>query len=66
MQDAVSLIGKSIKIEDELLEITNVYFVPLAVSPKHSIYFGLKQPGKGTVNYSYESILPYLNKQIKL
>lgn len=66
MKDAVSLIGKFIKIGDEVLEITNVYFVPLAVSPKHSIYFGLKQPGKGTVNYSYESILPYLNQQIKL
>ena len=66
MKDAVSLIGKSINVEGETLEIINVYLVPTAVSPKHSIYFGLKQPDKGTINYSYESILPYLNQQIKL
>jgi len=66
MKDAVSLIGKPINIEGEVLEITNVYFVPTAVSPKHSIYFGLKHAGKGTINYSYKAILPYLNKQIKL
>ena len=66
MKDAVSLIGKSISIKDEVLKITDIYFVPSAVSPKHSIYFGLKQPDKGTINYSYESILPYLNQQIKL
>ena len=66
MQDAVSLIGKTLVIENQTLEITNVYFVPQAISPKHSIYFGLKVPGKGTINYSYELILPYLSKQIKL
>ena len=66
MQDAVSLIGKKLVIEEEILEIAYVYFVPQAVSPRHSIYFGLKTKDKGTINYSYEMILPHLNKQIKL
>jgi hypothetical protein len=66
MQDAVSLIGKKLVIGEEILEIAYVYFVPHAVSPKHSIYFGLKTTNKGVINYSYEAILPYLNKQIKL
>jgi len=66
MQDAVSLIGKKLIIEEEILEIVNVYFVPQAVSPRHDIYFGLKTTDKGIVNYSYDVILPFLTQQIKL
>ena len=66
MKDAVSLIGKKLVIGEEILEIAFVYFVPHAVSPKHSIYFGLRTLDKGIVNYSYDVILPYLDKQIKL
>jgi len=67
MQDAVSLIGKKVTIEEEILEIVSVHFVPQAVSPKHYIYFGLLKPNnKGVVNYAYEAILPYLVEQIKL
>jgi hypothetical protein len=66
MQDAVSLIGKTISIGELNYIIVKVFFVPDAVSEYHDLYFGLQKADKVTINYSYKALLPYLKQQIKL
>jgi len=61
MQDAVGLIGNTLVINDITYVITNVYFVP----DSENLYVTLNNKGV-SVNYSWDSLLPYIVKQIKL
>jgi hypothetical protein len=61
MQDAVGLIGNTLVINDITYVITNVYFVP----GSESLYITLNHKGV-SVNYSWDSLLPHIVKQIKL
>jgi hypothetical protein len=65
MRDAVSLIGKKIKVGEKTYIIDNIHFLPNPVQPQNYIWFGLKYNGT-VVNHPYESLLPYLQEQIKL
>ena len=66
MQDAVSLIGKTISIDELNYVVVKVFFVPNAVSKHHDLYFGLQKADNIVINYSYETLLPYFKEQIKL
>ncbi len=66
MRDAVSLIGKTIQVEEMNYIIMYAYFVPNAVHEYHNLYFGLKKPDGVVVNFPYEALLPYFKSQIKL
>jgi hypothetical protein len=61
MQDAVGLIGNTLVINDITYVITNVYFVP----DSENLYVTLNNKGV-SVNYSWDSLLPHIVKQIKL
>jgi hypothetical protein len=61
MQDAVGLIGNTLIIDDITYVITNVQFVP----DSHQIYITLSYKGT-SINYTLNSLLPYIIKQIKL
>jgi hypothetical protein len=65
MRDAVSLIGKKIKMGEKTYIINNIHFLPSPVQPQNYIWFGLENNGT-VVNHSYENLLPYLQEQIKL
>jgi len=65
MRDAVDLIGKKVLIKEKTYIIDDVYFLPTPTQPQNHIWFGLKDENS-IVNYPYESLLPYLQEQIKL
>lgn len=62
MLDAVSLIGKIINIDGQLLTIKSLYFIP----GTDKIYVGMAIAGHTYVNYSIEDLIPYFKEQIKL
>ena len=62
MQDAVGLIGKTVKIKEITYIIKDFYFVPST----NRLYVGLEYSGIGVLNYNYKDLLPYLVEQIKL
>jgi hypothetical protein len=65
MRDAVDLLGKKVAIEEKTYTIDSINFLPHPVQPLNHIWFGLKSEN-AVVNYPYESLLPYLQDQIKL
>jgi len=66
MKDAVNLIGNNIRYNNHIYTIVETWFIPGAVSSKHSLYFGLSGMNGSILNVSYVDLLPYLNEQIKL
>ena len=62
MQDAVSLIGKIININGELLTVKILYFVP----GTNRIYVGMATAGHTYINYPIENLIPYFKDQVKL
>ncbi len=62
MQDAVSLIGKIINIDGQLLTVKALYFVP----GTDRIYVGMATADHTYINYPIESLIPYFQNQIKL
>jgi hypothetical protein len=62
MRDAVSLIGKSLQLQEVKFTISKLYFVPGV----NKLYIGLTKSDSVTVNYLYEDLLPFLIEQIKL
>jgi hypothetical protein len=62
MQDAVSLIGKIITIDGQLLTVKALYFVP----GTDRIYVGMATKGYTYINYSIEELIPYFKNQIEL
>jgi len=65
MRDAVDLIGKPIVVKEKKYVISTVFFLPKPVQPGNHIWFGLSADGS-ILNYPYEDLLPYLQKQIRL
>jgi len=66
MQDAVSLIGKTISMGEMNYTIVEVFFIPNAVHEYHNLYFGLQKADNVVINYPYKTLLPYFKEQIKL
>lgn len=62
MQDAVSLIGKIINIDGQLLTVKALYFIP----GTDRIYVGMATAGHTYINYPIEELIPYFQNQIKL
>jgi hypothetical protein len=62
MQDAVSLIGKLINIDGQLLTVKTLYFVP----GTDGIYVGMATAGHTYINYPIDKLIPYFKEQIKL
>jgi hypothetical protein len=62
MRDAVSLIGKIINIDGQLLTVKTLYFIP----GKYRIYVGMATKGHTYINYPIEKLIPYFKEQIKL
>ena len=62
MQDAVSLIGKLINIDGQLLTVKALYFVP----GTDRIYVGMATADHTYINYPIDDLIPYLQIQIKL
>jgi len=62
MRDAVSLIGKTLQLQEVKYTISSVNFVPVT----NKLYLGLTKSDGITINYLYEDLLPFLIEQIKL
>ena len=62
MQDAVSLIGKLINIDGQLLTVKTLYFVP----GTDMIYVGMATAGHTYINYPIDELIPYFKEQVKL
>ena len=62
MQDAVSLIGKIINMNGQLLTVKSLYFVP----GTDRIFVGMATVGHTYINYPIEDLIPYFQNQIKL
>jgi hypothetical protein len=62
MQDAVSLIGKIITIDGQLLTVKALYFVP----GTDRIYVGMATKGHTYINYPIDDLIPYFREQVKL
>jgi hypothetical protein len=62
MQDAVSLIGKIITIDGQLLTVKALYFVP----GTDRIYVGMATKGYTYINYPINELIPYFKDQIEL
>lgn len=62
MQDAVSLIGKIITIDGQLLTVKALYFVP----GTDRIYVGMATKGYTYINYPIDKLIPYFKDQIEL
>ena len=62
MKDAVSLIGKLINIDGQLLTVKSLYFIP----GTDRIYVGMATAGHIYINYPIEELIPYFKDQIKL
>ena len=62
MQDAVSLIGKIITIDGQLLTVNALYFVP----GTDRIYVGMATSSHTYINYPINDLIPYFKDQIKL
>ena len=62
MQDAVSLIGKLINMNGQLLTVKSLYFVP----GTDRIFVGMTTAGHTYINYPIEDLIPYFQNQIKL
>ena len=62
MQDAVSLIGKIITIDGQLLTVKALYFVP----GTDRIYVGMATKGYTYINYPINDLIPYFKDQVKL
>jgi hypothetical protein len=62
MQDAVSLIGKLINMNGQLLTVKSLYFVP----GTDRIFVGMATAGHTYINYPIEDLIPYFQNQIKL
>tara|TARA_R110000868_G_scaffold180150_1_gene420735 strand:- start:25305 stop:25493 length:189 start_codon:yes stop_codon:yes gene_type:complete len=62
MQDAVSLIGKLITIDGQLLTVKALYFIP----GTNRIYVGMATASHTYINYPINELIPYFKEQIKL
>ena len=62
MRDAVSLIGKLINIDGQLLTIKALYFIP----DTDRVYVGMATASHTYINYPIETLIPYFQDQIKL
>lgn len=62
MQDAVSLIGKLINIDGQLLTVKALYFIP----GTNRIYVGMATASHTYINYPINELIPYFKEQIKL
>jgi hypothetical protein len=62
MKDAVSLIGKLINIDGQLLTVKSLYFIP----GTDRIYVGMATAGHTYINYPIEELIPYFQNQVKL
>jgi len=62
MRDAVSLIGKTLQLQEVKYTINSVNFIPGA----NKLYIGLIKSDGVTTNYLYTDLLPFLIEQIKL
>jgi hypothetical protein len=62
MKDAVSLIGKLINIDGQLLTVKTLYFIP----GTDRIYVGMASAGHIYINYPIEELIPYFQNQVKL
>ena len=62
MRDAVSLIGKLINIDGQLLTVKALYFVP----GTDRIYVSVATAGHTYINYPIEDLIPYFRDRIKL
>jgi len=62
MKDAVSLIGKLINIDGQLLTVKSLYFIP----GTDRIYVGMATAGHIYINYPIEELIPYFQNQVKL
>jgi hypothetical protein len=62
MQDAVSLIGKLINIDGQLLTVKTLYFIP----GTSKIYVGMATAGHTYINYPIDELIPYFKEQVKL
>jgi len=62
MKDAVSLIGKLINIDGQLLTVKSLYFIP----GTDRIYVGMASAGHIYINYPIEELIPYFQNQVKL
>jgi len=62
MKDAVSLIGKLINIDGQLLTVKALYFIP----GTDRIYVGMASTGHIYINYPIEELIPYFQNQVKL
>ena len=62
MQDAVSLIGKLINIDGQLLTVKILYFIP----GTDRIYVGMATASHTYINYPINELIPYFKEQIKL
>jgi hypothetical protein len=62
MQDAVSLIGKIINIDGQLLTVKSLYFVP----GTDRIYVGMVTSDHIYINYPINDLIPYFKDQVKL
>jgi hypothetical protein len=62
MQDAVSLIGKIINIDGQLLTVKALYFVP----GTDRIYVGMATSSYTYINYPINDLIPYFKDQVKL
>ena len=62
MRDAVSLIGKLINMDGQLLTIKALYFVP----GTDRIYVSMATSGYTYINYPINDLIPYFKDQVKL
>jgi hypothetical protein len=62
MRDAVSLIGKSLQLQEVKYTISEIFFVP----GTNKLYIGLTKSDSITINYLYDDLLPFIIEQIKL
>ena len=62
MQDTVSLIGKLITIDGQLLTVKALYFIP----GTDRIYVGMATASYTYINYPIEDLIPYFKEQIEL
>jgi hypothetical protein len=62
MRDAVSLIGKTLQLQEVKYTINSVNFIPGA----NKLYIGLIKSDGVTINHLYEDLLPFGINKIKI
>lgn len=60
MRDSISLLSKTLIINNEIYVIENFH----VVYQTNELYVSLKHKTKGWVNFQYEKLLPYIKEQI--